>query len=93
MILRLGRLQSNCGKVLGDLTWDNMDGFTLEFDECKAIYETLQSQNDVLKTALNPLIEENPTFNQSEQLIATLASPLKSALNNGIAQFKRGRML
>lgn len=80
-------------EVLGDLTWDNVDGFTLEFDECKAIYETLQNQNDALKTALNSLIDENPTFNQSEQLIATLISPLESALNNGIAQFKRGRML
>lgn len=80
-------------EVLGDLTPDNLDGFTLEFDECKAMYETLRNQGDAIKTTLDPLTQSNPTFHQSEQLIATLASPLESALNKGIAQFKRGRVL
>lgn len=80
-------------EVLGDLTPDNLDGFTLEFDECKAMYETLQNQGDAIKTTLDSLAQSNSTFDQSEQLIATLASPLESALNKGIAQFKRGRVL
>ena len=80
-------------EVLGDLTLDNIDGFTLEFDECKAIYESLQNPDDAITTALNQLIQDNPAFHQPKELIATLASPLESALNNGIAQFKRGRIL
>ncbi len=80
-------------EVLGDLTSDNIDGFTLEFDECKAIYETLQNQYDRIKAAIKPLIQGNSTFHQPEELITTLASPLESALNKGIAQFKRGRVL
>lgn len=80
-------------EVLGDLTPDNMDGFTLEFDECKAMYETLRQQDDAIKAALNPLLQGDRTEHQTEELISVLSSPLQSALNNGIAQFKRGRPL
>lgn len=80
-------------EVLGDLTPDDIDGFTLEFDECKAMYETLRQQDDAIKAALSPLLQSDRTSHPAEALIAALASPLQSALNNGIAQFKRGRSL
>lgn len=80
-------------EVFGDLTPDNMDGFTLEFDECKAMYETLRQQDDAIKAGINPLLQSDRANHSAEKLIATLSSPLQSALNNGIAQFKRGRPL
>jgi hypothetical protein len=80
-------------EVLGDLTSDNIDGFTLEFDECKAMVETLRNQQDEVKAALTPLLQGSANFHQPDALISTLTSPLESALNKGIAQFKRGRLL
>jgi len=41
-------------EVLSDLTLDKVDGFTLERDECKSIYETLKNQANAIKPALSP---------------------------------------
>jgi hypothetical protein len=80
-------------ELLGDLTLDNIDGFTLEFDECKAMYETLRSQGDAITAALTPVVQGDQPFHLAQELISVLASPLQSALNSGIAQFKRGKPL
>jgi hypothetical protein len=80
-------------ELLGDLTPDNIDGFTLEFDECKAMYDTLRTQGDDVATAIAPIFQGNESFYQAQTVISALASPLESALNSGIAQFKRGRVL
>jgi len=80
-------------ELLGDLTPDNIDGFTLEFDECKAMYNTLRTQGDDVATAIASIFQGNESFHQAQNVISALASPLESALNSGIAQFKRGRVL
>ncbi|UIE37237.1 hypothetical protein [Leptodesmis sichuanensis] len=61
-------------EVFGDLTPDNVDSSTLEFDECKAMYETLHQQNDTIQAALNSLLQGDRTHRKAAKLIATLSS-------------------
>ncbi|MFB2833057.1 hypothetical protein [Floridanema evergladense] len=80
----------NC-ELLGDLTPDNIDLFTLEADECRKINQTLQQQQDAVTEALSQLIQGDDRLTHAATLINIWQTPLQAAQNQGIAQFKYGK--
>ncbi|WP_157871823.1 hypothetical protein [Gloeothece verrucosa] len=79
--------------LLGDLSVDNLDGFTLEFDECQTMYEALQRQGDQIGAALSQLIQGEENYQHAQELVDLWAKPLASGMKQGIAQFKRGKTI
>ncbi|MEG3439375.1 hypothetical protein V0288_19770 [Pannus brasiliensis CCIBt3594] len=73
-------------EVLGDLTPDNLDLFTLEADECAAIGRSLQQRQREAIETLSPLAGGDE---RAATLVNAWQIPLKSAERAGIGQFKR----
>ncbi|MBE9224863.1 hypothetical protein IQ264_05200 [Phormidium sp. LEGE 05292] len=82
----------NC-ELLGDLTADNIDLFTLEADECRRISQTLQQQQDAVTEALSQLIQGDDRQYHATIVVNTWQVPLQAAQNQGIAQFKYGKRI
>lgn len=80
-------------ELLGDLTPDNIDLFTLEADECRKISQTLQQQQDAVTEALSQLIQGDDRQHHAAALVQTWQAPLQAAQNQGIAQFKYGKQI
>jgi hypothetical protein len=80
-------------QLLGDLTLDNIDMFTLEPDECSKICQTLQHEQAAITRALDKLIQGDEAQQHATALLNTWQLPLKAAQNQGIAQFKRGKTI
>jgi hypothetical protein len=78
-------------ELLGELTSDNIDLFTLEADECRRISQTLQQQQDTVTEALSQLIQGDDPQRHAALLVHTWQVPLQAAQNQGIAQFKYGK--
>ncbi len=78
-------------ELLGDLTDDNFASFTLEADECRKISQVLQAQQDAIASALSPIIQGDNEPQHTIDLIQAWQVPLKTAQQDGIAQFKRGK--
>ncbi|MBF2079921.1 MAG: hypothetical protein IGR76_15725, partial [Synechococcales cyanobacterium T60_A2020_003] len=82
----------NCD-VLGDLTPDNIDLFTLEADKCRAMSQIFSEHHDAIAAALSQLIQSDDPKIQAAELLQLWQAPLQSAMNQGIAQFKRGKRI
>ena len=82
----------NC-ELLGDLTLDNIDLFTLEADECCKINQTLEQQQDAVVEALSQLIQGDESQQHAAKLLDIWRTPLQAAQNQGIAQFKSGKRI
>lgn len=80
-------------ELLGDLTLDNIDMFTLEPDECSKICRTLEQEQAAIAPALGELIQGNEAQYHAAALLETWQVPLKAAQRQGIAQFKRGQVI
>lgn len=82
----------NC-EVLGDLTADNLDLFTLEADECRRVYQTLQQQQEAITEALGQLIQGEDRQRHAAALLSLWQAPIQAAQNQGIAQFRYGKQI
>ena len=80
-------------EVLGDLLPENIDGFTLEADECKQIDEVLKQEQNAVANALEQIIQGENSHQAALELIKTWQVPLQAAQKKGIAQFKREKLI
>jgi hypothetical protein len=80
-------------ELLGDLTLDNIDMFTLEPDECSKICQALREKQSAITQALGKLIQGDDAQQHAKALLNTWQIPLQAAQQNGIAQFKRGKAI
>lgn len=80
-------------EVLGDLTADNLDLFTLEADECRSMGQTLQQQQEAATAALSQLIQGDDRQRHAAALLHLWQAPLQAAQHQGIAQFKYGKQI
>jgi|GEM_PF-4804772 len=80
----------NC-ELLGDLTSDNIDLFTLEADECTKISQSIQKNQEAVTVALSELIQGDDRHSYAAILVNAWQTPLQAAQHKGIAQFKYGK--
>jgi hypothetical protein len=80
-------------ELLGDLSPDNIDMFTLEPDECATINQALDKQQTEVANALAELIQGGDAQTHANALIRSWQQPLQTAQQQGIAQFKRGKAI
>ncbi len=80
-------------ELLGDLTVENIDTFTLEADESKAMLQTMQEKEQAIGEALSELIQGDRPQAHGRDVLTAWQRPLQAAQQGGMAQFKSGKLI